>query len=75
MENENRPATVGKGELLQEPRVTTALSGSDRLKWLMAHVCCDEVPGIGIPLGLSKEQHRDVFRTELDVRILKARHG
>lgn len=75
MENENRPATVGKGELLQEPRATTALCDSDRREWSMAHVCCDEVPGIGIPFGLSKEQYRKVFRTGIDIQILKARRG
>lgn len=75
LENENRPATVGKGELLQEPRATTALSDSDRLEWLMAQVCCDEIPGIRVPLGLSKEQHSDVFRAEIDIQILKARRG
>jgi hypothetical protein len=41
----------------------------------MAHVCCDEVPGIGIPFGLSKEQPRKLFRTGIDIQILKARRG
>ncbi len=74
VEHEKRTPVV-EGELLQEPCAGSALTDTDRLAWLMARVCCDEVPGISIPLGLSKLQHRAVFRSEIDVQILKERRG
>lgn len=53
---------------------TSALvTETDRLDWLMSTVCCDEVPGISLALGMSREAHLKAFRREIDKQILKAR--
>jgi hypothetical protein len=72
VENESTSGNIDEGELLQEP---CSLTDSDRLVWLMDHVRCDEVPGIGIPFGLPRQVQRAVFRTAIDFQILKERRG
>lgn len=67
-------ATVdeARAALATAPTMSEAARDTARLDWLMQRVCCDEIDGISIELGLTREQHFAEFRRQIDERIDRA---